>query len=109
MPPFGTAWSLLPHIRRKNADITFEQERNTVVSESMISICNSVGKSPMCLIAIQVIATFALMRFADWRSKVEEARRGSSIRELEALFALEDPRESRPRERMRVRKVSRLT
>jgi hypothetical protein len=65
-----------------------------VISEGVIAICNSIVNSPVRLIAAEFVASVAVMRFADWSSNSEEARRLSSIRELEALFALEDPRES---------------
>lgn len=72
-----------------------------MVSEGVISICNVIVNSPVRLIAVEFVASVAVMHLADWHSKAEAERRESSIRELEALFALEDPRESDPYSRER--------
>lgn len=57
-----------------------------------VSLCDSIVNSPFRLILLQLIASVALIFVSDWYSKVRAARRGSSIEELEALFALRDLR-----------------
>jgi hypothetical protein len=65
-----------------------------VAYEGVIAICNGIVNSPVRLIAAELVASVAVMRFADWRRNAEELNRRSSISELEALFALEDPRDA---------------
>ena len=56
---------------------------------------NFLNSAGVRLILIQVVASLAVIRFNDWYCKRREARRESRIRELEAMFAREDPREVR--------------
>ena len=57
-----------------------------------VSLCDSIVGSPVRLILLQLIASIGLIFVSDWFSRVRAARRGSSIEELEALFALRDLR-----------------
>jgi len=63
-----------------------------VIPYCAVSLCDSIVNSPVRLILLQLLASVGLIFVSDWYSKVRAARRGSSIEELEALFALRDLR-----------------
>jgi hypothetical protein len=60
-----------------------------------MTVWHILSSVPLRLILIQLVASLAVIRFNDWYCKRREARRESKRRELEALFALRDPREIR--------------
>jgi hypothetical protein len=61
-------------------------------------LSNALGHPFAWLLLLQLFASIALIRISDLCSKSPVAQRDASIRELEALFALRDPRD-RPLQR----------
>ena len=60
----------------------------------MIVIGNNAGIYPFYLL-ILLVASIALIRVNDWYRNIEAREREVILGELEALFALEDRRETR--------------
>jgi hypothetical protein len=61
------------------------------------SLCRLIVDSPVWLLLALLVASASVIGFSDWLHDSEAARTAMSIRELEALFALEDTRKPQPR------------
>ena len=64
-----------------------------MISHTVVSFCHTIVNSSLRLILVQCVASVSLISVVDWRSRNRVRRTESSIRELEALFALPDLRE----------------
>jgi hypothetical protein len=69
-----------------------------------VNMLNNIVNSPLptilAKVAFSVILSAAVIALSDWYSKGQAAATESNVRELEALFALRDPRQS-PAQRAR--------
>ena len=63
-----------------------------MLPSSIIAALSNSATSPLWLIVVLVIAYIGLIPFDNWFRNTRAARIASSIRELEALFALKDCR-----------------
>ena len=62
---------------------------------SAVSFWNQFVSSSLPLILAQIFGSIAIIAISDWYSRDRAERTESSIRELEALFALPDIRAAR--------------
>jgi hypothetical protein len=67
---------------------------NAMILHWMMLVWNNSGNSAICL-PLLLIASIALICINDWNLNVQARDKETCIRELEALFALEDCRERR--------------
>jgi purine-cytosine permease-like protein len=70
---------------------------------AIASISNQLFSSPFSMFIAQIVAfivpSIAVIALSDWYSRDKAAEWESSIRDLKALFALEDPRPPQHRAR----------
>lgn len=72
-----------------------------MITHWTVAFLYSTCTSPVVLILVLLAGCFLLIRFNDWYIVSRAAHRESSVRDLEALFALEDCRSTgRPRPRL---------
>ena len=65
-----------------------------LIAPSVVSLTHTIVHSALRLILVQCVASVSLIAVVDWRSRNRTRRTESSIRALEALFALPDLRET---------------
>jgi hypothetical protein len=67
-----------------------------MIQSAIASFCNQIVSSPFSMFAAQIVAfiipSIAVIAFSDWHSRDKASEWESSVRDLEAPFALEDPR-----------------
>jgi glycerol uptake facilitator-like aquaporin len=63
---------------------------------STISFWNQFVFTALPLILAQFLGSIAVIAISDWHGRSRAERTAMSVRDLEALFALPDLRESRP-------------
>ena len=68
------------------------------MNQHLLSFSYILGSSPAIQIAALLLASLAMLQVDEWYRKSRIARKEACIRELEALFALQDCREARGRE-----------
>ena len=63
-----------------------------MIASNPVSFFNQIVNSPFPLLLALLICSVAVIPISDWYSKGRMSEWESSVRELEALFTLRDPR-----------------
>jgi hypothetical protein len=72
-----------------------------VIPSFLLTVWTHLGTNALWFLPLQILSAVGLIFVADWVRTVRDAGKDASVRELEALFALEDSRDGLNRRSVR--------